>query len=268
MLSVRLEQKKKICRTVLPGSHYPYPGVWTFWGFNDENRMSTTATFMPNSANYTFTKENSGCSLNWNKLWGKGRCGFFNHHHQDSDRFVWRATTVPKVGNMIQIAAYAYDLGRIPYKAENTGVLLKEFRTLLNTSMEYTFRLELDTTCTRYMLYNGGAVIANQLLEELEVFHSNNCSNYNEGPLLNFYFGGSCAAPSNVTCCYRCPDNIPNCQLPPVFPTTAPSQSATFQFASSSNTLVLGNCAVCLRNQKWKIGLVSVLYIVASAITF
>ncbi len=66
----------------------------------------------------------------FNKLWGTTRCGIFNGIHDDSDRFTWRRdqscistdgstyiNEVPNCANInkIELAAYAYDGGDIPY---------------------------------------------------------------------------------------------------------------------------------------------------------
>lgn len=47
------------------------------------NTLYSKVTFNFNCANYTCTgcPAEASCQANWNKLWGKSRCGFLNPHH-------------------------------------------------------------------------------------------------------------------------------------------------------------------------------------------
>jgi hypothetical protein len=108
-----------------------------------------------------------GSLRSWNKLFGGSRCGKFHMHHLDSDRFVWRRSVrnfnlkniffnlfnlnlmvqqecliyngdyivgqksdCPQA-NLIEIGAYAYDLGNEPFKNSS---LFQEFSTRLHVS--------------------------------------------------------------------------------------------------------------------------------------
>ena len=101
-------------------------------------------TFDKNTAEYS----GIDCMTAWNKLWGSSRCGFFTHHHTDSDRFVWR-----KFGdtNKIELAAYSYDQGRVPYK-ENDGNLLQPFTTTIFTETQYQLKMEMKIDQTVFSL--------------------------------------------------------------------------------------------------------------------
>ncbi len=85
----------------------------------------------------------------FNKLWGKARCGYTHDHHQDSDRFVWRRCNAAQCPgytageSKVQLAAYSYDNGVPPYTEENPN-LLKLFSTLLSTEVTYGLALEMS----------------------------------------------------------------------------------------------------------------------------
>jgi hypothetical protein len=66
------------------------------WGHNSETLWNVTVLLASTLATYDCSNTSSYVCLDpswiydWNKLWGKGRCGYFHDHHEDSDRFVWR----------------------------------------------------------------------------------------------------------------------------------------------------------------------------------
>jgi hypothetical protein len=131
-------------------------------------------------------------------------------HHEDSDRFVWRRSQECLVyngdyivgqkdncpqANLIEIAAYSYDLGNEPFKNSS---LLREFDTRLVVDQTYILRIDYFDSSSLYSLFNATGV----LLEKQSINHTP-CSNYNQGYNLELYFGGVCPAPQPVTVCYQ-----------------------------------------------------------------
>ena len=141
----------------------------------------------------TYTPYNLGtdCQTDWNKLWGKSRCG--NHHHQDSDRFVWRAAS----DGSIQLAAYAYDQSRKPFQHE--GTLLQTFVTTIQPDQIVGSKMEWYLNRTEYSLHDDSG----SLLEVITIEHENECSNFERGYELGLYFGGNCRAPDRVSVCFQ-----------------------------------------------------------------
>ena len=141
----------------------------------------------------------------WNKLWGKIRCGYTNGNHQDSDRFVFRkcsdSSCIAFDGSpRIQLAAYSYDYGIAPYTGENPE-LLKPFKTTVAPETEYVFQLTMDETgLSTFILRDANN---NAEIERQTVQHNNACKdNYYEGLLQGLYFGGTCTAPVEVVAMY------------------------------------------------------------------
>ena len=109
---------EEVCDNVSVGSHYKdgdYLGVGDI-SWVTGNHREVKLKFDQNTVEY----EGIDCMSSWNKLWGSSRCGYFNQHHYDSDRFVWRKKSGESV---IELASYSYDLSVVPYKA-NDGNLL------------------------------------------------------------------------------------------------------------------------------------------------
>ena len=140
------------------------------------------------------------CSTSWNKLYGTVRCGMFNSNHQDSDRFVWRrAQSCLKFNgeyvtgvvencveeDLIELAAYTYDNGALPFTAENQGRLLKIFNTKVKVDTWYIYKLIISTNNTVYQLFND----ENQLLESQTIEHRECGSSFYIGALQSLYFG-------------------------------------------------------------------------------
>ena len=135
------------CWTVKKGWHHAFKNP--FDGFRNAAEIPFSAKFFPNCAEYLFPPtEPSGsrCQSGWNKLYGASRCGYLNHHHRDSDRFVWRrhpscikfqnGRVIGEVENCqykdkIQVAAYAYDKNRKPFQNPD---LLTPFKYLLDVN--------------------------------------------------------------------------------------------------------------------------------------
>ena len=77
-----------VCDQVSEGNHYKdggYLGIGDF-GFVSGETRKVKVTFDENASQYS----GIDCMTSWNKLWGSSRCGYLQHHHSDSDRFVWR----------------------------------------------------------------------------------------------------------------------------------------------------------------------------------
>ena len=204
--------KDSKCISVSKGKFYPdFPFI--FHGFNSNSTLITQIKFDPNTASYLFPPTNSNgtrCQSSWNKLWGTTRCGYLDMVHQDSDRFVWRRAQSCLIyngsivvgekencpdKNKIELAAYAYDNGTIPY--QNIGTLLKEFKATVEVDTWYQYTMELQETQTIYTLaYENGTTI------EVQTIAHRDCSNFNRGNYQSLYFGGVCQAPQDVTVCY------------------------------------------------------------------
>ena len=183
------------CYDVYTGDFYPTPPVP--FEFDNSTLRSTVVTFRPNAASYVCTgcAAEAICQPNWNKLWGKGRCGFLTAHHIDSDRFAWRRHLT--LDNLIEIAAYSYDNGTKPYPDDPT--LLKRFTTLLTPNVRYTLRTQSFVNATAFLLLDESG---QKLIEQRVVVHAHQCKQFNEGYRLGLYFGGGCPAPQDVTVCY------------------------------------------------------------------
>jgi hypothetical protein len=204
--------KEEKCATVQPGHFWPnYPDI--FNGFNSQWTLTKLIRFDPNTAKYLFpSNDDMGhlCESSWNKLFGTTRCGYLDLVHEDSDRFVWRRAqscliyngnyVVGEVPNcpqadQIELAAYTYDNGNIPYK---NSTLLKQFKNTVTVNVWYNYTIHIQSNQTLFVLaHANGTVIESQF-----VVHRD-CSNQNHGNLLSFYFGGECPAPQEVTACYR-----------------------------------------------------------------
>jgi len=156
---------------------------------------ASTLTYWFKFKKYTPYNLDITCQSDWNKLWGKSRCGFFHHHHLDSDRFVWRAH--PDINGTIQLAAYAYDNGRLPY--QNDGTLLKIFQTTTDPGTSLGSRIQFYLDRSVYTLYHSNGTV----LESLTIVHENQCQNFDRGYMLGLYFGGTCTAPAVVSVCYK-----------------------------------------------------------------
>eukprot|EP01031_Cornospumella_fuschlensis_P028992 gene28992-34994_t len=180
------------------------------WGQNGLPDFQVMISLAPAAATYdcqntsTYSCEDSSYMYDWNKLWGKARCGYTHDHHEDSDRFVFRkcsdSSCAAYTGTAaIQLAAYSYDNGVPPYTGENPG-LLKEFHTLIFPDTQYILQLIMDSTglSTFNLRDKYGS-----LLESQYVQHSQLCEdNFYEGTVQGLYFGGTCAAPEEIVCTY------------------------------------------------------------------
>lgn len=181
------------------------------WGKNGLKDWSVTIMFDENAATYnsSTTCDDPAWYGDWNKLWGKARCGYYHDHHQDSDRFVWRrcsdsTCSIYKNDNIagVQIGGYSYDDGIAPYKEPGTSMgLLQPFDTLVNINTYYTLNMVMDEEgLTTYNLYTTDM----KLLETHVVQHTQLCSdNYYMGTVNGLYFGGDCKAPVDIVVQYK-----------------------------------------------------------------
>jgi hypothetical protein len=196
---------------VYKGWHYSNKTSVT-WGQNSQKDWSVVATLPIAAATYDCTNTTSySCEdpiymYDWNKLWGKARCGYTHDHHEDSDRFVFRKCSDPTCDGYlegqqrIQIGAYSYDGGVAPYTGQNPE-LMKTFKTTVSPNVAYRYRMIMDSTgLSTFMLYGSDET----LLETVTVQHTVTCSeNYNEGTVDGLYFGGTCAAPEEIVVLYQ-----------------------------------------------------------------
>ena len=181
------------------------------WGHNSQLEWSVLATLPIEAATYNCSNtseyfcEDPAWMFDWNKLWGKARCGYAHDHHEDSDRFVWRRCSdvscaaydgSPK----IQIGAYSYDGGVAPYTGEKPQ-LLQEFKTTIPAATPFKYGMIMnDQGLTTFMLSTAEGV----LLETQLVQHDVWCAdNYFEGTVQGLYFGGTCRAPATVVVAYQ-----------------------------------------------------------------
>ena len=67
-------------------------------------------------------------------------------------------------------------------------------------TVEYTIEIEFGPTWGTYNLYTSKAQ-GMKLLETNTIKHTY-CEDYDRGYNLGLYFGGVCAAPIDITCCY------------------------------------------------------------------
>jgi hypothetical protein len=182
---------------VRKGMHYSNK-TSVIWGDNGKLIMSNVITLSESCTSYDNSQANCSSSWmsDWNKLWGKARCGYLHDHHQDSDRFVWRRCPD---ASCIQLAAYSYDNGVVPYPANPD--LLKPFDTTILPGVAYNYTLSMDASgVSKFTLSD---VITGNIIEEQVVMHVTKCTeNFNEGTLQGFYFGGKCTAPQEVSVIY------------------------------------------------------------------
>jgi hypothetical protein len=187
------------------GLHYSNA---TSWGRNSDLLFSVTATLPKAAAIYNCSGscEDTVWYYDWNKLWGKARCGFLNSHHQDSDRFVWRrcsdatcASYIPDT-ERIEIATYSYDGGIIPYQQPEPNNLIQRFKYTIEPDIPYHYTIEMDSQGQSIFTL---ADSTGTPIESHTVIHSNVCAdNYFEGTVLDLYFGGTCTAPEDVVAIY------------------------------------------------------------------
>jgi hypothetical protein len=159
--------------------------------------------FSANCAKYLFNPDDEKghlCSTSWNKLYGTVRCGIFNSNHKDSDRFVWRRAqsclkfSSPYVigehedcaeRDVIELAAYTYDNGDIPYESQNQGRLLKIFQTKVKVETWYIYKILIKQLYSEYQLLDNDE----NLLESVTIYHRDCGSSYYSGFTQNLYFG-------------------------------------------------------------------------------
>lgn len=189
------------------GHHYSNK-TSLIWGQNGEEKFEVTISLPYSAAVYNCS---DSCAdpiwmFDWNKLWGKARCGYYHDHHQDSDRFVFRRCSDPSCARYdptdsikIELGAYSYDGGIAPYTGENPE-LMKSFKTTLTPEYTYTLVLSMSSSgLSTFTLLDS----KRQKVEEVTIQHTNLCeSNYFEGTVQGLYFGGTCEAPLDIVVSY------------------------------------------------------------------
>lgn len=180
------------------------------WGMNSDKIFSVNVKLSLACSTYdcknttSYTCEDSMYQYDWNKLWGKARCGYYNSHHDDSDRFVFRKCSDNSCNayngeNRIQIGAYSYDNGIAPYTGERPD-LMKTFTNTILPDQIYKLTLTMnDDGLSTFDLSD----INNNLIETQYINHENKCiKNYYEGIVDGLYFGGTCRAPIDIIVTY------------------------------------------------------------------
>ena len=182
------------------------------WGENGEMVLSNLITLSTETAIYNCTntgtykcEDTEGWMYDWNKLFGKGRCGYLHDHHKDSDRFVWRrcsdssCSAYDGANDKIQIAGYSYDDSLKPYEHPE---LLPIFASTIFPNVQYQYTLTQDASgVTSYNL--KGTDSMGDIDETIIVQHNNLCDDYEKGTLQGFYFGGTCRAPTILMVQYK-----------------------------------------------------------------
>ena len=216
---------------VFSGDHFADNAFFgNYWGTNGDALWYNRVTFSRAAAEYS----GGSCfastieHLDWNKLWGKARCGYTHSHHQDSDRFVWRRlqsehTPSNCAGQTncygIQVATYSYDAGTKPYSQDNWR-LLREFKTILQPEIQYGLGMEsFANGSVAYSLLDSQGILLEQIVNQ----HENLCSKFQQGLIHGLYFGGTCRAPLDIMVTYA--QGL--APAPSSGPTTAPTSSST-----------------------------------------
>jgi hypothetical protein len=189
------------------GLHYSNKTTIT-WGHNSELAFSVTVTMPKAAATYNCTGlcEDNAWYYDWNKLWGKARCGYTHNHHEDSDRFVWRRCSDPTCASYvdgterIEIATYSYDGGVIPYVQPEPNNLIQRFKFTVEPEVPYKYTIEMNAQGQSIFSLSDAA---GSLIETHTVIHSELClDNYYEGTVQGLYFGGTCTAPETIVVTY------------------------------------------------------------------
>jgi len=194
-----------------------YTSVIPFFGLNSRAVLFNNVTLKANTVEYMMSQDDPKgklCMTSWNKLFGATRCGFLNDIHKDSLRFIWRRAQSCLLfrgefvmgekencaeKNLLEIAAYSYDNGDVPFQSQNIGRLLKPFRTMVRVEEKYGYKITNNPTNAVYELFDSDG----NLLEEQVVFHRDCGSSFKQGTFSKLYFGGQCPAPSQIDACYE-----------------------------------------------------------------
>ena len=193
---------------VKKGLHYSNKTTVT-WGMNSQKSWYTIASLSLAAATYNSSEtcDDPAWYYDWNKLWGKARCGYFHGHHQDSDRFVFRRCSDPTCASYIpgtqriEIATYSYDNGIKPYEyPQPNPTVLQPFAITIEPYVPYKFSIDLDEKGASIFSLS---TIDGKLLETHTVLHTITCTdNYFEGVVDGLYFGGDCRAPEDLVVTY------------------------------------------------------------------
>jgi len=194
---------------VAVGRHYANKSSVT-WGQNSQTEWSVTVAMGDSCALYnsSSTCDDTAWYGDWNKLWGKTRCGYMHDNHKDSDRFVWRRCSDPTCALFVDdgvpriaLAAYSYDNGVAPYTQEGGDLgLLQPFTYTLLANTPYLLGMSMDASgLTTFTISDS----AGTLKDAVMVQHLTTCpDDYFEGTVNGLYFGGDCTAPVDVVVSY------------------------------------------------------------------
>lgn len=189
------------CHSVKVGEHHSLSP--TKFPSNNKPVVSTWVKFDKNCAQYIYPSNDTrgyDAALATNKLWGIERCGPNSHVHRDSDRFVWRRSprclklqkpfVLGEVQNcvekdLIEIYAYTYDNGSVPYHAENVGKLHKTFKNKLRVETWYLLKLTALTEKTIFEIFDE----ENTLIESTSTDHRDCGTATAIGKFQTLYFG-------------------------------------------------------------------------------
>lgn len=195
---------------VAVGRHYANKSS-LFWGQNSETDWSVTVSMSDSCALYnsSSTCDDPAWYGDWNKLWGKTRCGYAHDNHKDSDRFVWRRCSDPTCALFVDdgkpriaLAAYSYDAGVAPYTTEGNALgLLQPFTFTLLPNTQYILNMQMDESGkTIFSILDAET---NVVIDSVSVQHLTTCPNdFFKGTVNGLYFGGDCTAPVEVVVTY------------------------------------------------------------------
>ena len=102
-----------------------------------------------------------------------------------------------------ELAAYSYDKGQNPY-ADNPS-LLQPFAFTAAPNVPYVLQLGMEATgLSTFTLFDGatGAFIEAQYVQHATTCVEDSNNMFNEGTVQGLYFGGTCAAPTDVVVVY------------------------------------------------------------------
>lgn len=179
------------------------------WGINDADEMSVLVKLSLSAATYNFSntdtytcEDTTGWMYDWNKLWGKSRCGDYASYHKNSDRFVFRRCSDSSCDgyieneNRIQLGAYSYDDSNKPYDGLHPD-LIKTFTNTIKPDQYYNLTLVMNESgLSSFILsdpYNN-----NEMIETQYITHNKTCKNFSKGLLAGLYFGGTCTASTEI----------------------------------------------------------------------
>jgi hypothetical protein len=181
----------ELCLRVKQGNQNSGPNLFLHWfrGLTWRNNA-----FAFRFDDYTPYNMGEHCQTQWNELWGRSRCGFFQRKTRDSSNFGWRVH--PEFVGKIQLAALQYDHGVTP--ESQPGTLEKTFIQVIEPGVQYITSIVDGLDVSTYNLYASNGI----LLESLEITPENQCRDFMFGAMDQLDFGGDCPAPNRVEVCF------------------------------------------------------------------